>query len=131
MQALTLIVALLHSILAFFRSHKEQAIVELALRQQLATYALTRPKPRLAPLDRAFWVALRHLWPRWKEVQLFGLRVTAANLRRNSIREAADGGASIHVVTHALHPGELVIVQWTLLECVADFADVLRVCRPT
>ena len=36
--------ALLRCSLAFFRSRNEQAIVELALRQQLATYAQTRPK---------------------------------------------------------------------------------------
>ena len=54
--------------LAFFRSRNQQAIVELDLRQQLATYAQTRPKPKLTPLDRAFWVALFRLWPRWKEV---------------------------------------------------------------
>ena len=54
--------------LAFFRSRNQQAIVELALRQQLATYAQTRPKPKLTPVDRAFWVALFRLWPRWKEV---------------------------------------------------------------
>jgi len=51
----------------FFRSRGEQAFVELALRQQLAVYAQKRPKPRLTPLDRAFWVALSRLWPRWKE----------------------------------------------------------------
>ncbi len=49
---------LLRCTLAFFRSRKEQAIVELALRQQLAIYALKRSKPGLAPLDRVFWVAL-------------------------------------------------------------------------
>ena len=59
---------LLRSMLAFFRSRNQQAVVELALRQQLATYAQTRPKPKLTPLDRAFWVALFRLWPRWKEV---------------------------------------------------------------
>ena len=32
-------VALLYSVLALFRSREEQAIVELALRQQLAVYA--------------------------------------------------------------------------------------------
>jgi transposase InsO family protein len=58
---------LLHFILTFFRSREEQAIVELALRQQLATYALKRPRPKLSPLDRAFWVALSRLWPRWKD----------------------------------------------------------------
>jgi hypothetical protein len=32
--------------------HSEQAIVELALRQQLATYSQKRSKPKITPLDR-------------------------------------------------------------------------------
>jgi hypothetical protein len=60
-------VALLYSVLALFRSREEQAIVELALRQQLAVYAHDRSRPRLSPLDRTFWVALSRLWPRWKD----------------------------------------------------------------
>ena len=59
-------VALLYSVLALFRSREEQAIVELALRQQLATYAHERRRPRLSPFDRTFWVVLSRLWPRWK-----------------------------------------------------------------
>ena len=65
---LNLTTALLRCTLAFFRSRKEQAIVELALREQLATYAQERSQPRLRPLDRAFWVALFRFWPGWKEV---------------------------------------------------------------
>ncbi len=57
---------LLHCALAFFRSHREQAIVDLALRQQFAAYAQKRPRPKLSPLDRAFWVVLSRLWPRRK-----------------------------------------------------------------
>jgi hypothetical protein len=49
---------------AFFRSRKEQAIVELALRQQLTTYARKQSTPTLTPMDRAFWVALSRFWPR-------------------------------------------------------------------
>jgi len=64
---LNLATMLLRCTAAFFRSHNEQAIVELALRQQLATYALTRSKPNITPLDRAFWVALSRSWPRWKD----------------------------------------------------------------
>ena len=55
-------------VLAFFRNRREQVIVELALRQQLATYAQRRPRPKLTSLDRAFWVALHQFWPRWKRV---------------------------------------------------------------
>jgi len=60
-------VALLYSMLAFFRSREEQAIVELALRQQLAVYAPQQRRPRFSPLDRAFWVMLSRRWPRWKD----------------------------------------------------------------
>jgi len=64
---LILLISFLHCIVAFFRSREEQAIVELALRQQLSVYAQGQPRPRLSPLDRAFWVALSRLWPRWKD----------------------------------------------------------------
>ncbi len=59
---------LLASVRVLFRSWREQAIVELALRQQLATYSVQRSRSRLTPVDRAFWVALSRIWPRWKEV---------------------------------------------------------------
>jgi putative transposase len=62
-----LAISLLRCLLALFRNRHDQAIVELALRQQLAVYAQPRPRPRLSPLDRAFWVVLSQLWPRWKD----------------------------------------------------------------
>jgi len=65
---LTLIAVLLRSALALFRSRRRQAFIELALRQQLAVYSQTKRKPRLRQVDRTFWITLRRLWPRWKEV---------------------------------------------------------------
>ena len=38
----------------------------LALRQQLALYHRTRPKPTVGWSDRLFWVGLRRAWPDWK-----------------------------------------------------------------
>ncbi len=77
---------LLHSILAFFRSRKEQAFIELALRQQLAIYTQTRSKPKLTPLDRAFWVALFRFWPRWKEVLVIVKPDTVVRWHRKGFR---------------------------------------------
>ena len=62
-----LAISILRSLLALFRSREEQTIVELALRQQLAVYAHQQRRPRFSPLDRAFWVMLSRLWPRWKD----------------------------------------------------------------
>jgi len=63
-----LVVATLRSVPALFRSQQEQAIVELALRQQLAIYAHKQRRPRLSPIDRAFWVGLSRWWLRWRAV---------------------------------------------------------------
>jgi hypothetical protein len=68
MVLLSFAIALLHSLRACFRSQSEQSLVELALRQQLAVLAQAGQRPRLTSLDRAFWVLLRQLWPRWTEV---------------------------------------------------------------
>ena len=65
---ITLWISVLRSCAALFRSRQDQAIVELALRQQLAVYARRHSRPRLSPVDRAFWVALSRLCPQWKSV---------------------------------------------------------------
>lgn len=68
MQALLHFLALIiRSAPALFRSHNEQVLVELALRQQLATYSQKKSKPKITPLDRVFWVALFRFWPHWKQ----------------------------------------------------------------
>jgi hypothetical protein len=58
-----LLVALLHNLLALFRSREEQAMVEMALRQQPSIYSQQQRRPRLSLLGRAFWDALSRFWP--------------------------------------------------------------------
>ena len=65
---LKLLMIFLRCIPAFFRSRSKQAIVELALRQQLATFAQKGRRPRITPADRGFWVFLSQVWPGWKEI---------------------------------------------------------------
>ncbi len=83
---LNLMTVLLRCALAFFRSRNEQAIVELALRQQLATYALETTRPRLTPLDRAFWVALFRFWPRWRDTLVIVKPDTVIRWHRKGFR---------------------------------------------
>ena len=80
-------VLLLHCALAFFRSHEEQAIVELSLRQQLAVYAQDRPRPRISQFDRAFWVMLSRLWPRWKDQLVLVRPETVVRWHRQGFRK--------------------------------------------
>ena len=87
MQAfLNLTLALLRCTLAVFRSHSEQVIVELALRQQLATYAQKKTHPKLTPVDRAFWVALFRFWPRWRDALVMVQPDTVVRWHRKGFR---------------------------------------------
>jgi len=48
------------------KSQPELALENLALRQQLAILQRKTKRPKLSNADRAFWVALRRLWPDWQ-----------------------------------------------------------------
>jgi hypothetical protein len=50
------------------QSRADLVLENLALRQQLATYARERPKPSLNDVDRAFWLALREQLEHWAEI---------------------------------------------------------------
>ena len=63
-----LVRSLLAALRVFFRSRRDTAIEVLALRQQVAVLKRKRPRPELNSWDRLFWTALRHFWPRWRDV---------------------------------------------------------------
>ena len=71
---------------ALFRTRREQAIVEMALRQQLAIYSAKRSRPRLTALDRSFWVALSRIWPRWKACLVIVQPETVVRWHRRGFR---------------------------------------------
>src|SRR6202795_1383667 len=64
---LPLIRVLLPSILRVFRSRRNLLLENLVLRQQLAVLKRKRPRPRIAALDKVFWVFARRFWPGWKQ----------------------------------------------------------------
>jgi putative transposase len=48
------------------RRHRELALENLALRQQLAVWKSRQPRPRLTEMDRIFWVFLSRVWTSWR-----------------------------------------------------------------
>ena len=83
---LTLVTSMLRSAIALFRSRENQAIVELALRQQLAVYVHRHPRLRLSPLDRTFWVALSRYWPGWRSALVVVRPETVIRWHRRAFR---------------------------------------------
>lgn len=62
------LLAATHWFRCIFASRSDLLLENLALRQQLAVLKARQPRPRLCATDRIFWVALRRLWPRWRDV---------------------------------------------------------------
>ena len=50
-----------------FRSRRDLVLENLALRQQLAVLRRKHPKPRLAAIEKLFWVMLRRFWTEWRQ----------------------------------------------------------------
>jgi len=56
----------LGTLLLAVRTHRELALENLALRQQLAVWKARQSRPRLTKMDRIFWVLLSRLWTNWR-----------------------------------------------------------------
>ena len=83
---LSLAAIFLRCIPAFFRCRTKQTLVELALRQQLATYTQMGAKPRITPIDRAFWVLLSQIWSGWKDALAIVQPDTVVSWHRKGFR---------------------------------------------
>ena len=66
-----LLKALLGALLAAMRPRAGLVAENLALRQQLAVLHRATPRPRLRPIDRAFWAILSQAWSRWADVLIY------------------------------------------------------------
>jgi hypothetical protein len=59
---ITLLLHLLRLVPYLFGGHRQLALENLALRQQLAVYRRTATRPRLGRTDRLFWAGLARVW---------------------------------------------------------------------
>ena len=59
---LSLLRALLEAAVSSLKSQRSLAFENLVLRQQLAVLRRSTKRPKLSPIDRAFWVALSRIW---------------------------------------------------------------------
>ena len=67
-------------------SKSDLMIEVVALRQQVAVLKAKRPRPPLADADRRFWVALRDLWPRWRDALMIVKPETVVGWHRAGFR---------------------------------------------
>jgi transposase InsO family protein len=84
---ITLLLHLLRLLPFLIGGHRQLALENLALRQQLAVYKrrLARPRPRTT--DRLFWVALARVWAGWRQALVIVSPDSVLRWQRRRFRE--------------------------------------------
>src|SRR5512132_259210 len=67
--------------------HRQLALENLALRQQLAVYKRTAPRPRLLTTDRLLWVGLARVWAGWRQALVIVSPNTVLRWQRRRFNE--------------------------------------------
>src|SRR3989454_170457 len=66
--------------------HRQLALENLALRQQLAVYKRTANRPKLQRSDRLLWVWLSRVWPAWRQALVIVAPATVLRWQRRRFR---------------------------------------------
>src|SRR5213596_2906797 len=83
----TLLLDLLRLLPFLFGGHRQLALENLALRQQLTVYKRTVTRPRLRTIDRFFWVGLARVWAGWRRPLVIVTPDTVLRWQRRRFRE--------------------------------------------
>ena len=84
---ITLLLNLLRVLPVFCGGHRQLALENLALRQQLAVYKRTVVRPRLRTSDRLFWVGLTKVWIGWRQSLVIVTPDTVLRWQRRRFRK--------------------------------------------
>src|SRR5216117_2724470 len=81
-----LLIHLLRLLPFLFGGHRQLALENLALRQQLAVYKRTVNRPKLQRSDRLLWVWLSGVWPAWRQALVIVTPATVLRWQRRRFR---------------------------------------------
>jgi putative transposase len=84
---ITLLLHVLRLLPFLFGGHRQLAVENLALRQQLAVYKRTTARPKLRTTDRLFWIGLARLWAGWRQPLVIVTADTVLRWQRRRFRE--------------------------------------------
>src|SRR5262245_50263610 len=84
---ITLLLHLLRLLPFLVGGPRQLALENLALRQQLAVYQPTAPRPRLRTTDRLVWVGLARVWTGWRRALVIVSPDTVLRWQRRRFRE--------------------------------------------
>src|SRR6267378_5690368 len=92
---ITLLLHLLRLLPFLFGGHRQLALENLALRQQLVVYKRTVPRPRLRTTDRLLWVGLATVWAGWRQALVIVSPNTRPTVAEASLSASTGRGSPV------------------------------------
>jgi putative transposase len=83
---LDLLKSLLLTGTSLLKTQRELALENLALRQQLAVLSRSTKRAKLNNADRAFWLALKKVWPKWSDALVIVKPATVITWHRKGFK---------------------------------------------
>src|SRR5438034_8067049 len=77
----------LRFIILILAGHKQIALENAALRQQLTIFKRTQPRPKLRHHDRVFWIVLMKIWKQWRTGLVIVQPATVVSWQRRRFRQ--------------------------------------------
>src|SRR5437867_2086728 len=84
---MSLLLHILRLVPFIFGGHRQIALENLALRQQLVIYKRAVTRPRLRTTDRLFWMGLVRVWSRWRHALVIVTPETVLRWQRRRFRD--------------------------------------------
>jgi putative transposase len=84
---LNAIFRVLRFIVLILAGHKEIALENAALRQQLTIFKREQPRPKLRHRDRLFWIALMKIWKKWRTALVVVQPATVVSWQRRRFKQ--------------------------------------------
>jgi len=77
----------LRFIILILAGHKQIALENAALRQQLTILKRTQPRPKLRHHDRLFWIVLMKIWKQWRTALVIVQPTTVVSWQRRRFKQ--------------------------------------------
>ena len=81
-----MISSFVRALVSVFKTHRDLALENLALRQQLAVLRRSVKRPGLSDVDRRFWVLLSRIWRDWRRALVLVQPETVVGWHRSGFR---------------------------------------------
>ncbi len=85
-----MVASFVRALVSAFKTHRDLALENLTLQQQLSVFRRSLKSPRVSDFDRGFWVLLSRIWRDWRRSLVLVKPETVIRWQRSRVQTLLD-----------------------------------------